>query len=413
MRRILVAAFLLAASVLAAAQSAAPAAAVKDLAPTGQLRAAINLVNTVLVQRDPATGKLNGISVELAQELARRLGVPLEYVIFEGAGKEFDSAGGGTWDIGFFAIDPRRSDTVDFTAPYVEFDGGYMVRVGSPVRTLADVDRLGTRIAVGQGSVYDLYLTSKLKNAELIRVQPASLSSVVETFTRDQLEVAAFIKIPLAQYVKSHPKLRLVRGSFMDIDQAIATPKGKGLAGRKYLAAFVEDMKDSGFVEDLLRRSGATDVSVAPAARSHVIPPAAQLKCELLPPSHRSDDTKVVTERIGPREGALGPTGNTYFLMPRAYKYVMVHLQPMSSDVAPYLVKLITRYADDTIYEPVVETIYPKAGSPQDWGPLEVMPREVPDEKIGNMFNVKVQSNYALEPRATGFSYTVSVEGCD
>lgn len=415
MRNTVVVALLVCAAALSApAQSAAPSAAVRDLAPAGRLRAAINLVNGVLVQRDPASGRLTGISVELANELARRLGVPLEYVIFEGAGKEFDAARNGAWDIGFFAIDPKRAAVVDFTAPYVEFDGGYMVRVGSPVRTIADVDRPGTRVAVGRDSVYDLYLTSQLKNAQLVRVSPASMSRVVRHFEEEALEVAAFIKIPLAEHARKHPAYRMVRGSFMDIDQAIATPKGTGPAGRRYLRAFVEEMKNSGFVEDFLQRTGATEISVAPpAGDDHVAPApsAADLKCELLPPWFRSDETKVVKEKIAPN--GASPTGNSYFFIPKPVKYVIVHLEPTTSDTAPYVVKLITRYTDDTIYEPVVETIYPKANQPYRWGPLPVQARKVPKGKIGDSFNVKVQENYAMDPGAQGFSYRVWVEGCN
>lgn len=411
MRTTLLALLVLCGATSAPAQSVAPRAAVKDLAPTGKLRAAINLVNTVIAQRDPH-GMPRGISVELAQELGRRLGVPVEYVIFNGAGLEFDAAGSGAWDIGFFALDPRRAGKVDFTAPYVVFDGGYLVRTGSPVRSIADVDRPGTRVAVGRGSVYDLYLTGALRHAELVRVSPAALGSVLDAFYGQKLEVAAFIKIPLADHARSRRDVRLVRGSFMDIDQAIATPKGMGLAGQRYLRAFVEEMKDSGFVEDLLQRSGATEISVAPSEPEPVVPAAKDLKCQLLPPWFRSDDTKVVTEKIAPK-GALGPTGNTYFFLPRPFKYVMVRLTPLTSDVGSYTVKLIARYTDDTIYEPVVQGIVPQANTPLTWGPLEVKPSFAPKGKIPDAFNVKVQENYAYEPAAKGFSYTVSVEGCD
>jgi len=141
--------------------------------------------------------------------------------------------------------------------------------------------------------------------------------------------------------------------------------------------------------------------------------PAAQQKCELLPPNYRTDDSKVATEKVGPKD-ALGPTGNTYFFLPREYRYAKVRIEPQTSDSASYTVKLIARYSDDTIYEPVVATIYPKAGMPLTWGPIELKPAgRVPKGKVVDMFNVKVQSNYALHPAATGFTYKVSVAGCD
>lgn len=395
--------FVCAGAIAVAAQSVVPAEVVKDLAPSGKLRAAINLVNTVIAQRDPAGGDPKGVSVDLARELARRLGVPIEFVIFDGAGKEFDAAGSDTWDIGFFGIDPLRAADVDYTAPYVLIQGGYMVRKDSPVQNIPDADRAGTRIAVGRDSVYDLYLTSALKNAQLVRV-PEDLNAVVDAFFNEKLEVAAFITIPLANYVKDNPNVRMVDGVFMEIKQAVATPKGRGEAGLLYLHSFVEDVKSSGFVAESLKRSGEIDAAVAPAAKADA--------CEPLSPTYRSDSSRVVTEKIGPTNSP-GPTGNTFFLMPQPYKYVIVHLNPTSSDVGTYLVKLITRYTDDTIYEPVVQTIVPKAGGNYTWGPLAVMPSAVPGDKIANMFNVKVQENYALNPEAKGFSYTVSVDGCN
>jgi polar amino acid transport system substrate-binding protein len=405
MRNILGAAvFLCAGAIAAAAQSVAPADAVKDLAPSGKLRAAINLVNTVIAQRDPTGGDPKGVSVDLARELAHRLGVPIEFVIFDGAGKEFHAASSDVWDIGFFAIDPVRDADVDYTAPYVVIEGGYMVRKDSPVQSIADADKAGTRIAVGRDSVYDLYLTRALKSAQLVRVSPADLNTVVDAFFNQKLEVAAFITIPLADYAKGNPSMRMVNGVFMDIDQAIATPKGRGEAGRRYLSAFVEEMKASGFVADALKRSGERDVAVAPAAKADA--------CVPLTPSFRSDSSRVVMEKIGPNDSE-SPTGNTYFLMPHEFKYVIVHLNPTSSDVGTYVVKLIARYTDDTIYEPVVEAIVPKANGNYTWGPLSVMPPAVPRDKIADMFNVKVQENYALNPGAKGFSYTVSVDGCN
>jgi|GEM_PF-44860 len=411
MRNFLSAAVLLCAGTIAAAgQGVAPADAVHQLAPSGKLRAAINLVNSVVAQPGLAGGEPRGVSADLARELARRLGVPIEFVIFDGAGREFHAADSGTWDVGFFAIDPLRSADVDYTAPYVVIQGGYMVRNGSPVRSIADADRPGTRIAVGRDSVYDLYLTRTLKNAKLVRVSPADLKNVLATFSNDGLEVAAFITIPMADYAKGDPSVRMVDGPFMEIDQAMAIPKGRGQAGLRYLRAFVEEMKASGFVASALARSGQTDAAVAPAA-----PPDTALAagtCELLPPWFRSDSSKVVQEKIGPHIPG-SPTANTYFFMPHPFKYVTVHLEPQTSDTAPYVVKLITRYTDDTIYEPIVETIHPQANLPYKWGPIPVMARKIPKGKVADAFNVKVQENYAMDPGAKGFSFNVWIEGCN
>jgi len=156
-------------------------------------------------------------------------------------------------------------------------------------------------------------------------------------------------------------------------------------------------------------RSGQTDAAVAPATPHTTL---AAGTCELLPPWFRSDSTKVVKEKIGPHSPG-SPTANTYFFMPHPVNYVIVHLEPQTSDTAPYVVKLITRYTDDTIYEPVVETIRPKANVPFKWGPIPVMARKIPKGKVADAFNVKVQENYAMDPGAKGFSFTVWVEGCN
>ena len=150
---------------MAAPRPRAPPEAVKELAPTGKLRAAINYGNPVLAQPDAATGQPRGVSVDLARELGVRLGVPVELVTFDAAGKVFDALGSGAWDVAFIAIDPARSAEIDFTAPYVVIEGTYLVPVNSPLRSIADVDREGVRIAVGNKSAYDLYLSRTLKRA--------------------------------------------------------------------------------------------------------------------------------------------------------------------------------------------------------------------------------------------------------
>ena len=150
----------------------------------------------------------------------------------------------------------------------------------------------------------------------------------------------------------------------------------------------------------------------AKAAKPGAAPAIGSLKCEALPPVFRSDSSsKVIQEKIGPDEGS--PTGNSFFMINPPAKYLVVRLTPTTSDSAAYPVKIITRYTDDTIFEPVMEAIVPQAGVPFVWGPLEVRPAEVPRDKVGDIVMVKVQENYALQPDAKGFSYTLSVEGCN
>jgi polar amino acid transport system substrate-binding protein len=226
---------------------------VKDLAPTGKLRAAINLGNMVLAQKDAASGELGGVTVDLARELGRRLAVPVELVPFDAAGKVFDALKSGAWDIAFLAIEPVRAAEISFTAPYVIIEGVYMVPADSPLQAVADVDREGVRIAVNKGSAYDLYLTRTLKHATLVRGE-----SGTDLLLNDKLEAAAGVKQPLVEFAKTNPKVRIMPGRFMEIRQAMGTPRVR-LAARdavpRYLHAFVEEMKASGFVAKALARS--------------------------------------------------------------------------------------------------------------------------------------------------------------
>jgi polar amino acid transport system substrate-binding protein len=237
--------------------SIVPSDAISELSPTGRLRAAINLGNPVLVQGDAAAPR--GVTVDLANELARRTGLALELVPFDGAGKVFEALNAGAWDIAFLAIEPVRAAEIAFTAPYVIIEGVYMVPRDSALRALADVDRAGVRIGVSKGSAYDLFLTRTLKAAKLVRGEDG-----VALFAQEKLEAAAGVRQPLAGYAKAHPQVRLIDGRFMEIRQAMGTPQGRPAAAA-YLKNFVEEMKASGFVADALRRSGQGDATVAPA----------------------------------------------------------------------------------------------------------------------------------------------------
>ena len=233
---------------------------VKSLAPTGKLRVAINLGNMVLAQTDEKTGAPQGITVDLARELGQRLGVPVDFTTFDGAGKAFEALKGGSIDIGFLAIEPVRAAEVAFTAPYVIIEGVYMVPKDSALKAVADVDRDGVRIGVNTGSAYDLFLTRTLKHARLVRGE-----SGVDLFVEQKLEAVAGVKQPLVAYAKTNPDVRMLDGRFMEIRQAMGTPQGRD-AGARYLHGFVEEMKASGFVADALKRSNQPDASVAPPA---------------------------------------------------------------------------------------------------------------------------------------------------
>ncbi|NHO31420.1 transporter substrate-binding domain-containing protein [Acetobacter fallax] len=233
-----------------------------ELAPTGVIRTAINLGNPVLAQKDAATGALQGVSVALAREVGRRLGVEVVFQAFESAGKVFEVVPRGTLDLMFLAIDPVRAEEILFTAPYVVIEGTYLVCDDSPLRDVMEFDREGVRIAVGKGAAYDLYLSRALKHAALERA--ATSAAAIDLFVDEGLEAAAGVRQPLLAYAASHPGFRVIDGRFTAIEQAVGVPKGRE-AARAWLQEFVEEVKASGFVAAALAASGQTAASVAPA----------------------------------------------------------------------------------------------------------------------------------------------------
>ena len=241
----------------------APAAAIADLAPSGTLRAAINFGNPILATKAAGTGEPAGVSVDLARELARRLGVPAELVTYTAAGRVVEGIKSKAWDVAFVAIDPARAVDMDYTEPYVVIEGAYLVPQGSPIERNAEVDRKGVRVVVGAGSAYDLYLARELKQAQIVRapISPA----VTDMMVAQSLEVAAGVRQQLEADAKRIPGVRLLEGRFMVINQAMATPKGRA-AGARYLTEFIEEMKASGFVAGALTRHGVTGAGIAPPA---------------------------------------------------------------------------------------------------------------------------------------------------
>ena len=248
--------------VLAGCASSPPKQAVTDLAPSGTLRAAINVGNAVLAAR-PATpgGEPTGISVDLARELARRLGVPVQLVVFDAAGKVVDAGRTGGWDIAFVALDPKRAAEIAQSPPYVQIEGSYLVKNDSPLKSNDEVDRKGHRVVVGRNSAYDLYLTRELKEAEIVRT-PTS-AQVVDTMLKDNYEVSAGVKQALENDARRLPGVRLLPGRFMVINQAMASQRNKE-AGARYVREFIEEMKASGFVAKAIERHNQPSAVVAP-----------------------------------------------------------------------------------------------------------------------------------------------------
>ena len=235
----------------------------EQFAPRGGLRASINLGNPILAHLD-AAGQSGGVSVDLARALAGQLGVGLELVVVDGAAKAVQAVSEEQADVGFFAIDPLRGQAIAFTDAYVLIEGCYLVRNDSPIRRNEEVDRAGVSVMVGKGSAYDLHLTRELRHASLLHA-PTS-QAVVDTFLRDNADVAAGVKQQLEADIRRLGGLRLLDGRFMVIRQAMGCPKSRGPEAAAFLARFVEEMKASGYVAEALARHGIEGASVAPAA---------------------------------------------------------------------------------------------------------------------------------------------------
>ncbi|MBW9061602.1 transporter substrate-binding domain-containing protein [Agrobacterium pusense] len=240
--------------------------AAKALAPSGLLRATINVGNPILARRAEAQDGVAGVSVDLARTLAARLGVPLELVVFDAAGKAVTAVEEGRAEIGFFARDPGRAGLIAFTAPYVLIEGCYLVRQNSPIATMADVDVAEHTLVVGKGSAYDLYLTREIRKATIER--SATSPTVVQHFLDTGADVAAGVRQQLEQDAERFEGLRLLPGRFMVIEQAMGVARTHGPLAESFLTAFVEGMKSDGLVADFLKVNGVDAVSVAPLTTS-------------------------------------------------------------------------------------------------------------------------------------------------
>lgn len=241
---------------------AVPPAARAELAPTGKLRAGINFQNVLLTTLGK-NGEQGGVAVELVRELARRLDVPLEILPYKSAGSLADSAKAGEWDVSVLGDEPQRAKEIAFAGPLTEIEATYLVPAGSPLKSIADVDRAGVRIAVGAKSAYDLYLQRNIKQAQLIPIP--GTPNVFKHFVADKLEAMAGLKPALIEFSAKLPGSRILPGNFSVVRHTAGTLPGRA-AGSAYLNAFVEDVKASGLVAQWIEKSGVKGLSVAPPA---------------------------------------------------------------------------------------------------------------------------------------------------
>jgi polar amino acid transport system substrate-binding protein len=235
-----------------------------DLAPSGKVRAAINYGNFILATKDRATGESRGVAVDLVQELGRRLGVPVEIVAYDSVAVMGDAAPTGVWDIAFLGSDPQREKLMSFTAAYLEIEATYLVPGSSPLRTAAEVDRDGIRVAAPARANYELFLSRSLRRAQL--VSTAGADAAFDLLATGKVEAVAGLTQALFDRLEKLPGSRIVEGRFMGVQQSIAVPRGRD-AGLAFLRRVVEDAKASGLVARAIERTGARGVSVAPPAQ--------------------------------------------------------------------------------------------------------------------------------------------------
>ena len=234
---------------------------VKQFAPTGVLRASLNMGNPVLAHSRTSSEKPAGVSIDLARELARELGLQASFLQFETAAKSVEALAAGDADIGFMAIDPLRANSIEFTTAYVQIEGAYLVRQDSPLTANEQVDQPGTAIVVGAGSAYALHLARALKHATMVQV-PTS-ETVVDAMLAGGQPVAAGVRQQLESDAKRVGGVRVLEGRFMVINQAMAMPRDRSPQAHAYLADFVERMKREGFVAQALQRHGIAGAKVA------------------------------------------------------------------------------------------------------------------------------------------------------
>ncbi len=228
-----------------------------ELAPTGVLRAGINMSNFLLVTGQADNGDPTGVSPDMAKEIADRAGVPIEFVCYKSPGLLADAAELDEWNIG---AEPQRAEKIAFSAAYCEIEATYLVPAGSPIQTMADVDKAGNRIAVTGRAAYGLWLERNIKNAELVKTN--SLDEAFEVFTRDELEVLSGLRPRLLSDVEKLPGARILDGQFAAVQQAVGTPRNRTKAAA-WLAQFVEEAKASGFVQSLIDKHKVVGLSVA------------------------------------------------------------------------------------------------------------------------------------------------------
>src|SRR3984893_16375697 len=196
---------------------------VSELAPTGVLRAAINMGNFLLVTGKDPNGDPSGVSPDMAAAVAARLGVPVKYVPYARPGELADDAPKGVWDIGNIGAEPQRAAVINFTAAYSEIEATYLVPAGSPIRAVSEVDQPGKRIAVTARSAYGLWLENNVKRAELLQFDSAD--AAIKAFVDQKMDAYAGLRPGLLPVIEKLPGSRMLYSRFTAVQHASRTPK--------------------------------------------------------------------------------------------------------------------------------------------------------------------------------------------
>lgn len=233
---------------------------VLEMAPTGTLRVALNMINFLLISGKNPEGVPVGVAPDLARTIADRIGVPLQLIQYGSPGELADDADKNVWDIGLIGAEPVRAQKIDFSTAYVEIEATYLVPAGSSLKQASEVDRPGNRIAVSARSAYDLWLTRNIQHAQLLHAE--GFEATFALFVEQKLEAMAALKPGLLGDVERLPGSRILEGNFTTVQQSIGVPKGR-LAAAAYLQAFVNEIK-TGLVAQLIAKHNVKGLSVAP-----------------------------------------------------------------------------------------------------------------------------------------------------
>jgi polar amino acid transport system substrate-binding protein len=229
-----------------------------QLAPTGTLRVGLNLSTTLLAVRDPVSGEMRGVAIDISRELGRRMDMPVRFIGYA-TGQLDQKIGAGEWDVAFFAIEPARAEKVSFSSPYAEIETTYLVRNNSELRNAQDVDREGLTVAVSRGAGYESTLARSLKRAKLLRT--GGFAKSIKQLSENKADAVSGLKPQLLEYASATPGFRVVDGNFASVEQAIGVEKGRDAAD-KYLRSFIDELKQSGFIARSIEANQANGLTI-------------------------------------------------------------------------------------------------------------------------------------------------------